>query len=326
MRQESNTPGCLIGAAMAGPPSSDRVSKRTYIVESRVLDKLSPPFKVAVIMTCFNRRESTLSSLRALFRASDPSLVHCAVFLVDDASSDGTAVAVSKEFPQVHVQNGTGDLYWNAGMRLAWISAMDTDPDFFLWLNDDLNLEADALKNLIACFQARRKVYGDQLIIVGRTVSPKTGRTTYGGYVRASRTTRLNFRHLNDQDSGDLCDTMNGNCVLMPRDVVDTIGISSEKFRHSCGDIDYGLRARASGYLIVQCPEPVGIQEKNEVWTRSNSRLNLENWRFILFHPKGIPLYEWFYFCRAHGGVLWPINFIWRYLKILRPFSTKAYK
>ncbi len=218
---------------------------------------------------------------------------------------------------------GTGALFWNGGMRLAWKSAINTRLDFFLWLNDDLNLNPDALQSLVSFWFDQKDIYGDQLIVVGRVVSPKTGETSYGGYVRASRFTRLNFRHLHAGEKR-VCDTMNGNCVLMPRDVVENIGLLSENFRHSFGDIDYGLRARAAGYVILECPNPVGKQERNDAWWKSISRLDLNNWRFILFHPKGVPASEWFSFCRAHGGVLWPINFIWRYLKILRPFQKAA--
>jgi hypothetical protein len=42
------------------------------------------------------------------------------------------------------------------------------------------------------------------LIVVGRTVSPDTGQTTYGGYKRRNGISRLRFRHLNDDEL--LCD------------------------------------------------------------------------------------------------------------------------
>ena len=47
------------------------------------------------------------------------------VFLVDDASPDRTGERVLNEFPQVHVIQGTGSLYWTKGMNLAWKTAGD---------------------------------------------------------------------------------------------------------------------------------------------------------------------------------------------------------
>jgi hypothetical protein len=51
---------------------------------------------------------------------------------------------------------------------------------------------------------------------------------------------------------------------------------------------------------------------KNAVW-----KLTLRNARFIFTHPKGIPLAEWYAFCRTNGGPLWPVNFGLRYFKML---------
>lgn len=75
------------------------------------------------------------------------------VFLCDDGSKDGTGDLVASDFPQVKVVQGTGDLYWNGGMSLAWKTAVQTgDYDFFLWLNDDTFLLDGAMIQLIEDF------------------------------------------------------------------------------------------------------------------------------------------------------------------------------
>ena len=76
---------------------------------------------IAVLLTCFNRRAKTLAALEALFKQDGAGTTFALnVFLVDDGSSDGTGDAVRGAFPQVHVIDGTGDLYWNGGMRRAF--------------------------------------------------------------------------------------------------------------------------------------------------------------------------------------------------------------
>ena len=74
--------------------------------------------KIAVLMTCHNRKESTLRCLRGLPSDLD-------VFLVDDASTDGTSDAVrevsrAERDGRVEVREGNGSLYWAWGMALAW--------------------------------------------------------------------------------------------------------------------------------------------------------------------------------------------------------------
>jgi GT2 family glycosyltransferase len=199
-------------------------------------------------------------------------------------------------------------------MRLAWQSAQPLQPDYFLWLNDDTVLRPRAIADLLALYRASPTA---KTICVGCTTDPITGIITYGGYKRVEGSlSRLRYRHLQKRETD--CDTMNGNCVLFPACAVTDIGINGAEYSHAFGDIDYGLRAKRAGYIITQLAEPVAHQERNEKYLASTSTLTFKNWRFILTHPKGVPLREWFVFCRRYGGILWPINFIYRYIKMLR--------
>ncbi|WP_181699003.1 glycosyltransferase family 2 protein [Chthonobacter albigriseus] len=270
---------------------------------------------IAVLITCFNRRETTLACLEALHR-SVPDDVHAKVFLVDDASTDGTAAAVARRFPHTTIIHGDGNRFWNGGMRLAWQHAIPSQPDFYLWLNDDLAMAPHTISTLLKGYAAKAAEVGRKVIMVGRTTDPVTGKTTYGGYARAPGVSRLRYRLLEDGESE--CYTMHGNCVLIPAQAVKDVGIHDEAYTHAFGDVDYGLRAGKAGYRIFQCEEPVGQQEHNEAYVHKTSVLTLANWRFILFSPKGVPLKEWLHFCREHGGGLWPVNFLTRYAKMIR--------
>ncbi len=65
--------------------------------------------QIAVLITCFNRRELTLRCLRSLFAQRTPDGYALNVFLTDDGCSDGTGDAVRRVFPQVAVLAGDGD-------------------------------------------------------------------------------------------------------------------------------------------------------------------------------------------------------------------------
>lgn len=267
-------------------------------------------------MTCHNRRDQTLACLAALF-AARPAGVDLSAVLVDAGSSDGTAEAVRAQHPEVTVVARGPDVYWNQGMREAWTMALPRAPDFFLWVNDDLIMDRAALGALLATYAEYAPAHGGRLLVTGRVVSPATGETTYGGYLHRGGVSRLSWRLLRDDEV--YCDTMHGNLVLVPAIAAREVGIMSEKYSHAFGDIDYGLRARKVGYAIAQCPLPSGEQELNE--TIYSGRLDGVSWRklgFILRHPKGVPWREWLHFCRSFGGVLWPLNFVWRYVRIFR--------
>lgn len=267
--------------------------------------------RISVLITSYNRRDLTLRCLKSIFNSSSGN-VEIEVYLVIDGSDDGTAERVRMLFPQVRIISGSGNLYWNGGMMLAWQCAIGRHTDFYLWLNDDTELKLNAIEKLILSYRSNEKC-SPKTIVVGRTVSVD-GRTTYGGYVRNSRLSRLSFRHLRDDETS--CVTFNGNCVLIPACATDDIGLLCGGFTHAFGDNDYGLRATRAGYRIIEMKEPVAEQEANRLYSKSGRTLTLSNWRHVLFDPKGVPVVEWCRFCARHGGPLWPANFVFRYVKM----------
>ena len=116
---------------------------------------------IAVLMTCFNRKDKTLKSLESLFRQN----ADVDVYLVNDGCTDGTHEAVTLQFPQVNIIRGTGSLFWNRGMHLAWTTAVGRrDYDHFLWLNDDTMLYPDAIQELMKCSESEhQKCSGEEM-------------------------------------------------------------------------------------------------------------------------------------------------------------------
>jgi GT2 family glycosyltransferase len=94
------------------------------------------------------------------------------------------------------------------------------------------------------------------------------------------------------------------------------VGIHSPHYAHHSGDIDYGLRANRAGYKLFQTLEVVGTTPHNYAFNQGISKLTWANRKFIFTHPKGVPLREWLHFCREFGGPMWPVNFLYRYIKM----------
>src|SRR5215213_1125781 len=101
---------------------------------------------LAVLITCHNRRAKTIACLDALFTQARFA-GGFRVFLVDDGSTDGTREAVEAQFSNVTILRGNGTLFWCGGMRKAFAAAAPSDPDHYLWLNDDTRLDPDALSH-----------------------------------------------------------------------------------------------------------------------------------------------------------------------------------
>lgn len=266
--------------------------------------------KICVLVTCFNRREMTLAAIEAV-KASTARPDCLRIFLTDDGSTDGTGEAVRAAHPDVTIVTGDGNLFWNGGMLAAW-EAADRDADFFVWLNDDLEVHPGALDYLLQTyFEAAEE---DPRVIVAGKIRSRDGTSdTYGGRVRAGSLSRIRFRPMRDDET--LCDTFNGNFALIPALAAIEIGMNDPVYSHSMGDMDYGLRARKAGWRIIQTPHPVGFQDANPI---SYSRPLDTSWvalKRFMTHPKGTPVKEWLHFTRRHAGTFWWLNFIAMYAK-----------
>lgn len=266
---------------------------------------------LAVLLTSYNRKAKTLACLKSLFLQIDlPADLQFQVFLVNDGSTDGTAEAVAEQFPSVKILQGTGHLYWNGGMRLAFGEALRQGYDHYLWLNDDTTLFPIAVGQLLG-IAAR---LGNNATIVASTQDPFTGQLTYGGVRRLHRWRPLKFTMVAPGENPVPVETMNGNCVLIPRAVTQKVGNLDPTFTHGMGDFDYGLRARKLGVDVYVAPGYYGYCQRNPLETQ---KLPLgERWRKV-FSPHGLPPREWAVFAKRYAGPFWFVFWISPYLRRL---------
>jgi GT2 family glycosyltransferase len=277
----------------------------------------SHPARIIAVLTSFNRREATLTCLRALAISARSAQIDLRAVLVDDASTDGTAGAVRAEFEWVEVIEGAGDLFWNRGMHIGFGRALADTPDYFLWLNDDTDLCQDAVGRLIGQSERLVAQSGRPVIVVGSTVDGWNGQLSYGGAVARSRLHRFSYRRVWDESTPVPCETMNGNCVLIPFEVALRVGNLDPVYEHAMGDTDYALRAREAGFGIFVAAGVIGHCSGN---TDQGSFIDGSlSWRRrwqLMLGRKGLPVRSWLHFTRRHGGWMWPVYFAWPYAKL----------
>ena len=274
--------------------------------------------KIAVLMTCHNRREKTLSCLAALHANSPVPGSAFEVFLVDDGSADGTSAAVIAKHPDTHLIPGDGSLFWNGGMRKAFAAALRRAFDAYLWLNDDTMLYPDALVRLVATARRLHDDLGRDTVVVGSTQDAATKELTYGGVVRAARWRPMAFRMVVPAAAPVECETMWGNCVLIPDSIARSVGNLDPSFTHSMGDVDYGLRVRQAGFGIWTMPGYAGTCSMNSpTGTFEDVCLPLRQRLRKMMEPKGLPLRSWRVLTRRHAGPLWFLYWWWPYLKLI---------
>lgn len=272
--------------------------------------------KIAVLIACHNRRSKTVECLENLAIAAKQAEIDYRVFLFDDGSVDGTADAVLLLEPDAVIIRGDGNHFWNRSMNHAFAAALQIGFPAYLWLNDDTILHPDGLSLILS---ARDSVLPEEAIVVGAICDPVSGQTTYGGarYVSPRLRPFLATVVHPGQMPQDV-DVVNGNVVLIPDGIARKLGNLDPVFEHGMGDTDYAMRARKLGIRILLTAGYVGGCSRNS--PKGTHRDKALPWRqrvSQLFSRKGLPWRSWLTMCWRHGGMLWPVHFLWGYSKVI---------
>lgn len=244
--------------------------------------------KIAFLLTCHNRKEKTKHCLCSLFEV----LPDAKVYLVDDGSTDGTSEMITSCFPSVNLIKGDGNLFWSRGMHKAWTEANKYGYDFVIWLNDDLILYDYFLDELFDCYYSTNP----NTIITGIIVDRDTKEVIYGGYDKEGRLLQIDGKIQSAHE-------MNGNVVLVPKCVVDTIGIMDSKFHHTGGDTDYGYTAKENSIQVLTTKRAVAEGYINHFDRIHKWGTNLLERIKFLYSPLGDTPFIEFYFQKKHFGL-----------------------
>lgn len=244
---------------------------------------------LAVLMTCFNRKENTVRCIKRLYEIT----TNVDIYLVDDNSTDGTYESVQKIFPNVNLLKGTGDLYWSRGMRFAWENARKKNYQFYLWLNDDVVLYHNCLAEIFECSSIKEH----KAIIAGIIEDEHKNEILYGGKC-------ANKELLNPDGNINPIVYLNGNFVLIPDIVFQALGNIDHKFHHDLGDADYGLSAIRNkiGVFTTRCA--VGYGFKNPICRVRKNGTGIKQRFKKLYSPLGSPPFINFYYRRKHFGII----------------------
>ncbi len=265
--------------------------------------------KIAVLLTVHNRKDTTLACLKRLFlNQCEGSEMN--VYLVDDGSTDGTSEAVEKQYPNVRIIKGNGNLFWCRGMVEAWKNAAKDAPDFYLWLNDDTMLYDSAVGVVMSSYS---KVDSNS-IIAGAIVSSDGETVSYGGKVD----------NILVEPNGTLqeLDKINGNFVLVPKQVYQQIGMLDSHFHHAYGDWEYGIRLKKNGGKLYLTPSFVGVCNRHDKLPKCyDCEFGLIQRFKHLYSPVGpCPSSAFYYDFKCRGLVKAVLNYSYMNIRCALPY------
>lgn len=263
--------------------------------------------RLAVLLTCHNRKEKTVQCLSSLYEACSKN----EIYLVDDGSTDGTSEFVKKAFPLIHLLEGDGNLFWNRGMHAAWKKSLEGNFDYYLWLNDDIELYPGFLNELMECLD-----YANGNCIVTGLIEDEQHNIIYGGSDERKKLIQPSM-------TPQLVKYMNGNVVLVPKSVVHQIGILDPTFHHDLGDVDYGLTAIEYGIKVVATRTAIAKGMKNDYCRVRKWDSDIINRFKKLYSPLGANPKLNFHFRRKHFGII-NASCYWAYLHFINILPDAA--
>jgi GT2 family glycosyltransferase len=262
---------------------------------------------ISVVIVNYNVREFLNNALISLYKALDG--YSSEVFVVDNASDDGSVELVQKNFPQVHLIANTG----NVGFAKANNQALArSSGKYILLLNPDTLVQEDTFSSLIDFFEHHPDagMVGCKILNPDGTLqlpcrrsfpTPWTAFTKTFGlsslFPNSKLFARYNLTYL-DPDKWYEVDAVSGSFMMITREVYEAVGGLDETFFMYGEDLDWCFRVQRSGRKVYYVPSTSIIHYKGESTKRSDIdelKVFYQAMRlFVRKHHTGSPIFEWF--------------------------------
>lgn len=280
--------------------------------------------RVAVILLNWNQKEMTLACLRSLAGVDYPNF---GVVLVDNASGDGSAGAVRRDFPQVTVISNHENLGVAGGRNVGLSHVLEEGADYLLLLDNDTEVDPGFLTEMVRAGEAEPKAG----ILTGKIYFHDRPEVIWcaGGTLDLYRCDfRLTGHGETDQGQHDQLrdvDHVAGCCQMITRPALDAVGLLDERFSpYFCEDTDWCARAIKAGFRVLYVPRARlwhHVVKKTEV---SDRYLFLKGRNLLLFMRKHARPRHWFVFAFVALGRA--LKVVWRELRAgnIKHFFTMA--
>jgi GT2 family glycosyltransferase len=240
---------------------------------------------VSIVILNYNTRDLLRVAIESAYMGRTSTTVK--VYVVDNASTDGSADMVAAEYPEARLirapRNG-GFAYGN-NLALAEILAEpsgDTGSRFIMLLNPDAALTPGALDTLVQYLRDHPAagVVGPKVILPDGSLdlacrrsfpTPEVSFYRMAGLSRlfpgSPRFGRYNLTFL-DPDQEAEVDSVMGAAMLVREEVVREVGLLDEAFFMYGEDLDWCYRIKSYGWRVVYYPRAIVWHHKRAASTK----------------------------------------------------------
>jgi GT2 family glycosyltransferase len=217
---------------------------------------------VSALVVSYNAKEQLLRCLQALFTNSD---VPVEVVVVDNDSSDGSAAAVTDEFPQATVLAQPKNLGYG---RAANLGLERCQGRFVLLLSSEVIVDPGAVGRMADFLLTRPDAgaVGPRLLLPTGRLDPDARRAfplprtlfyrTVGLsklFPKSPRFGRYNMGHMPESDVHEM-DAGSGACLMVRMAALDRVGFFDPRYFMYGEDVDLCYRLKLGGWKVFYLP------------------------------------------------------------------------
>jgi GT2 family glycosyltransferase len=260
---------------------------------------------VYIIVLTWNGKKDTLECLSSLKQLVYPNY---RVLVVDNASVDGSTEQVKSQFPDVELIVNKDNFRFAGGNNVGIEYALSKNADYILLLNNDTIVDPNFITELVTTAES-----DSQIGIVGPKMyyytDPK--RIWYAGGKIEWWKGWISHIGIREIDNEQYCQTketdfISGCCVLVKREVVETIGILDTAYYIYGEDVDWCIRAFRAGYRLMFEPR-AKIWHKLSVSTGGHLSW-FKNWNKLKSQMKIMAKYaKWYNFFTMPVGIVFNV-------------------
>jgi GT2 family glycosyltransferase len=269
---------------------------------------------LSILIVNWNTREHLRRCLESIYR--HPPRIEWEVIVVDNASSDGSAEMVAKDFPEVRLEASERNLGYAAGNNLAFNMARGS---YLLTLNPDTEFFDDSLSKAVGTIIAKQAVGA----LTGKFLNPDgSHQPNIRGFPRPmsilweiSGIAKLfpNSKFFGayrmkyfDYSRPGIAEQPMGTFILYRKEALTEVGGLDERFPIFFNEVDLLYRLHQAGWIIWYTPEVQLIHyggestkqvRKSMIWESHRSLIryflkwHVRPWNLVFFLPLFAAIY-----------------------------------
>lgn len=220
---------------------------------------------LSIIIVNYKTEELTSNCIDSVIKSNTKGLDY-EVIVVDNASGDGSIEAIEKQYPQAVIIKNADNLGFSKANN---IGIRESKGDYVLLLNSDTIVEQNTLKGALAFIKDHKHIgaLGCKVLLPSGKLDPACKRsfpTPLNGLYHSlnldtafPESVRFGAYNLTYVDENKTCsiDCIMGAFMLVPRFVIDQVGMLDEDYFMYGEDIDWCYRIKNAGYQVMYYPE-----------------------------------------------------------------------